>query len=203
MMGFRNKQEKKELAATIAKGRALQRAGRNPEKALEFLKKAVQRFPGDPELRLLYATVLLVFKPDDVAAEAAKAAEFGCDDPVILVRAGHLLLGNGDRDTARWCAARANELAQPGFVLEAGLVHLNGLLAAFAGEDDLAEKNLRSAVASEPANELWARHLAVFLAERGRLQEGADVLDEALKHVKEKDDLERMRSRMTAEAADS
>jgi Flp pilus assembly protein TadD len=202
-MGFGNKQEKKELAATIAKGRALQRSGRNPEEALEFLEEAAQEFPEDPELRLLYAAVLLVFRPDDVAAEAAKAAELGRDDPVILVRAGHLLLATGDRETARSCAALANEQAQPGFVLEAGLVHLNGLLAALAGEDELAEKNLRAAVAREPNNEPWAQHLAVFLAERGRLQEGAEVLDEALKHVEKKDELEKMRRRMAAEAADS
>jgi Flp pilus assembly protein TadD len=149
---------------------------------------------------LLYATVLLVFKPDEVAAEAAKAVELGADDPVILVRAGHLLLSRGDRDIARSCAARANELVQPGFVLMSGLVHLNGLLAAIAGEDGLAEENLRSAVASEPGNEQWARHLAVFLAERGRLQEGAEVLDEALKHVAQKGEIERMRDRMAAEA---
>jgi Flp pilus assembly protein TadD len=203
MMGFGKRQEKKGLSATIAKGRALRRSGQNPEEALDFLSEAVQRFPRDPELRLLYATALLAFGPDGVATEAAKAAELGNDDPAILVRAGHLLLGNGDRDAARSCAARANELAQPGFVLESGLVHLNGLLAAFAGEDDLAEKNLRWAVTSEPANVQWARHLAVFLAERGRLQEGTEVLDEALKHVEKKDQLEKMRSRMAAEAGGS
>lgn len=82
-------------------------------------------------------------------------------------------------------------------------MHLNGLLAAFAGEDDLAETYLRSALADEPANEQWARHLAVFLAERDRLQEGAEVLDEALKHVEKKDEIERMRARMAAKAADS
>jgi predicted Zn-dependent protease len=84
-----------------------------------------------------------------------------------------------------------------------GLVHLSGLLAALAGEDANAEENLRSAVASEPDNELRARHLAVFLAERGRLQEGAKVLNEARRHVEKKDELERMRARMAAEATDS
>jgi Flp pilus assembly protein TadD len=203
MMGLRKNREKKELAAAIIRGRELQRSGRDPEKALEFLEKAVQRFPGDPEIRLLYAGILLVFKPEEVAAEAAKAVELGPDDPVILVRAGHLLLSRGDREIARSCASRANELAQPGFVLMSGLVHLNGVLAALAGEDDRAEENLRSAVASEPANEPWATQLAVFLAERGRLQEGAEVLDEALKHVEKKDEIERMRDRMAAEAAGS
>lgn len=203
VISLRAVREKKALAAAITRGRELQRSGRDPEEALEFLKEAVQRFPESPEIQLLYATVLLVFNPDEVAAEVSKAVELGPDDPVILVRAGHLLLSRGDRKAARSCAARANELVQPGFVLMSGLAHLNGLLAALAGQDDVAEQNLRAAVTSEPDNEPWARHLAVFLAERGRPQEGAEVLDEALKHVEKKDELERMRARMAAEAADS
>lgn len=83
------------------------------------------------------------------------------------------------------------------------LDNLNGLLAAFAGEDDLAEEKLRAAVDKEPNNEPFARNLAVFLAERGRLREGAEVLDEALKHVEKKDEIVGMRDRMAAEAAGS
>lgn len=52
----------------------------------------------------------------------------------------------------------------------------------------------------EPDNASFARRLAVFLAERGRLREGAEVLDEALKHVGKQDVLEQMRDRMAAEA---
>jgi Flp pilus assembly protein TadD len=200
MMKLKHRRQKKELTAAIAQGRELRKLGRDPEQALEFLEEAVQRFPEDPELRLLNATVLLALRPDDVAAEAAKAAELAPDDPGTLVRAGHLLLGRGDRDAARSCAARADKLAKPDFVLMAGLDNLSGLLAAFRGEDDLGEEKLRSAVDQEPDNEPFARNLAVFLAERGRLQEGAEVLDEALKHIEKKDELERMRARMVAEA---
>jgi Flp pilus assembly protein TadD len=170
---------------------------------LEFLEQAVRRFPEDPELRLLCATVLLAIRPDEVAAEASKAAALAPDDPGTLVRAGHLLLGSRDREAAQFCAARAGELAKQDFVLMGGLDNLNGLLAAFRGEDDLAEVKLRSAVDREPANEPFAKNLAVFLAERGRLQEGAEVLDTALRHAEKKDDIERMRDQMAAEAAGS
>jgi len=54
-------------------------------------------------------------------------------------------------------------------------------------------------VKKQPANEHFARELAVFLAERGRLAEAVPVLDEALKHAEETDGLERMRARMAAE----
>jgi Flp pilus assembly protein TadD len=193
----------KELAAAITRGRELRELGRDPEEALEFLEQAVRQFPENPELRLLCSTVLMALRPDEVAAEVAKAAELAPDDPATLVRAGHLLLRCQDREAAQSCAARAGELAKPGFVLMGGLDNLNGLLAAFRGEDDMAEVKLRSAVDREPANEPFAKNLAVFLAERGRLQEGAEVLDEALKHVEKKDEIERMRDRMASEAVDS
>lgn len=200
MVNVTSRRKRKELTATIARGRALRKMGRDPEEALEFLEQGVERFPEDPELRLLCATVLLAIRPDDVAAEASKAAELAPDDPGTLVRAGHLLLGSRDREAAQFCAARAGELARPDFVLLAGLDNLNGLLAAFRGEDDLAEEKLRSAVEREPDNESFAKNLAVFLAERGRLQQGAEVLDEALRHVERKDEVERMRDQMATEA---
>lgn len=200
MMKLKGRRHMKELTAAIVRGRELRKLGRDPEKALEFLGGAIERFPEDPELRLLHATVLSAVRPDDAAAEAAKAADLAPDDPATLVRAGHLLLSSGDRETARSCAIRAERLAKPDFVLMGGLDNLFGLLAAFRGEDDCAEDKLRSAVDREPSNESFAKNLAVFLAERGRLQEGADVLDAALKHVEKKGALEQMRNRMAAEA---
>lgn len=199
-MKLRGRKQNKQVAATIDRSRDLLVAGEHRQN-LDLLEKAVDEFPQDAEIRLLYATVLLEFRPGDVASEAAKAVELGPDSPSILVRAGSLLLNRGDRDAARSCVARANELAPPDFPLMAGLDNLNGLLAAFSGEDESAESKLRSAVEKEPTNEPFARNLAVFLAERGRLQEGAEVLDEALKHVEKKDEIERMRDRMAAEAA--
>jgi len=189
------------LAVAIAKGRELIADGRF-EEAFEFLKPAVQRFPEDAEIRLLYAFSLLSHAIDEVAAEASKAIELGPDDPVILVGAGHLLIGRGNREAAQACATRATELVKPDFILMASLDNLIGTLAAFSGEDDIAEEKLRSAVEKEPDDEPFARNLAVFLAERGRLQEGAEVLEEALKHTKSKE-MECMRNRMAAEAANS
>jgi Flp pilus assembly protein TadD len=198
-MKLRNRKQKKELAATITRSRKLLTEGRHKEN-FEILQRAVQRFPEDPEIRLLYATMLLEFRLEDVASEAAKAVELGTDSPSILVRGASLLLNRGDREAARSCIERAAKLAPPDFALAGGLENLEGSLAALAGQDVLAEKKLRGAVEKEPDNESFARLLAVFLAERGRLREGAEVLDEALKQVGKQDVLEQMRDRMAAEA---
>jgi len=199
-LGIRESRQKRLAEATyIARGFF---SARTRPEALKFFEKAIQEFPDDPEIRVSYASILLDFRPEDVAAEAARAVELAQDDPATLVRAGHLLVHRGDRETARACAARANEVAQPDFVLMSGLVHLEGVVAALDGEDDLAEEKLRSATASDPDNEPWAGQLAVFLAERGRLEDAVEVLDEALKHVEHKARLEKMRLRMKKEIAE-
>lgn len=193
------KSREQELAEATDQGRRLFSAGTEQE-TFRFLEDAVQRFPDDPHIRWLYASILLAFRPEDVASEAAKAVELDPDNPWILVGSGHHLLFGGEQEAARDCADRANELVQPDSPLMASLSNLNGLLASLDGQDDVAEKNLRSAVEGEPDNGPFARSLAVFLAKRGRLAEGAAVLDEALKHVEDNDELECMRDQMAREA---
>jgi Flp pilus assembly protein TadD len=171
------------------------------QEAFEFLQKAVKEFPDDPEIRLLYATILLAFQTDKVVAEVAKAVELGPDNPAILARAAGLMIGREEIEAARSYAVRARELVPPDFALMAGLENTEGSLAYFDGDYVRAEEKLRSAVARQPENEHFARELAVFLAERGRLEDAIEVLGEALKHVKADDELERMRARMAAEVA--
>lgn len=160
-MKFKARKQKREPAAAIDRGRKLHVSG-HPEETFEFLQKAIRQFPDDPELRLLYATILLVFKPEDVAAEASKAVDLSPHDPLILVRAAHLMLHMGNHEGARSYAARANELAQPDFVRISGLISLNGLIAALDGEDDIAEERLRLAMKEEPRYSNFAVNLAKF-----------------------------------------
>lgn len=197
-MNIRHRTQKKELAALRKRSGELLVAERH-EKNLELLEKAIDRFPDDSEIRLLYATTLLKFRPSDVARQATTAIELSPDDPAILIRAASLLLNRGEVEAARSAVIRANDLTQPDFALFAGLVNLNGLLAALDGNDELAEEKLRSAVELEPTSPRFARFLTVFLAERGRLEEAVAVLDEALKHVEDKDYLQDMRTKMTQE----
>lgn len=195
------KSKKQRLAEAIEQGGRLfsaQGGKRAYEReAFEFLRRAVWEFPEDPQIRLHYASILLVFRPDDVGQEAAKAVELGCDDPGSLVRAAGLLKFAGQWDDVRSCVARANELAEPDFVLKAGLDNLNGILAAMDHEFDRAEKLFRSATEEEQIN---AIDLAKFLAWRNRDAEALEVIDEALKHVGYKFSLERLRSKIAGES---
>jgi len=194
-MNLKGRKRKKELAAAIDRGRKLLVA-RNYKETLLFLEKAVQRFPDDAELRLLLASILLRFRPDDAASEAAKAVALAPDDPRILVRAGGLMLSRGEIEAARACADRANQIVQPDFVLMSSLLNLYGLLAALGGEDDLAEEKLRSAFARDPMYSMFAVDLANFLASRHRQTEAIAVIDDALVHAEEKEDLWHLREQL-------
>lgn len=200
-MTFRTRKRKKELAAAITRGRELLTADKERE-ALEFLEETVQQFPEDAEIRLLYASALLPFRPDDVVAEAEKAVELRPDDPIVLVRAGHQLFSGGEVEAARSCAARANEVAQQGFVLESGLASLDGLLAAIDGEDELAEEKLRRAAVEDPEYSTFAIDLAKFLSERDRQTEAIAVIDNALENCRMKEGLKELRDEILGTGAE-
>ncbi len=194
--------EQRQLAASITRGRRLFSSGREQE-TFDFLERAVKQFPEDAEIRWLYAAILLAFRPGDVAEQAAKAAELAPDDPSILVRAANLLLNRGEVEEARSCALRANELAQPDFILMSGLVNLEGCLAALDGEDEVAEKKLRAAAESDPSSSPFAIDLAKFLVRWDRQADAVAAIDEALRHVEDKDCLELLREEIEADAGGS
>lgn len=192
------KSRRRELATVIDRGRQLLAEGGEQE-TYQYLRNAVQRFPKDPEVRVNYASILLAIRPNDVAAEAAKAVELGPDNPVILVRAGNMLFDRGDVEAARSCALRASEVAAPDFALLSGLASLNGLLAAVDGDDALAEAELRAAVQIDPDVSGPTIHLAKFLRSRDRGADAIAIIDSCLRRAKEKGDLEQLRNKMATE----
>ena len=194
--------KQRQLTAAIDRGRRLFSSGREQE-TLDFLERAVKQFPEDPEIRWLYAVILLAFRPEDVAVQAAKAVALAPDDPSILVRVASLLFNRGEVEEARSCAVRANDLAQPDFIFLPELVNLNGCLAAADGDDDVAEEELRAALESEPSSSPFAVDLAQFLARRDRQADAVSVIDEALAHVKDGDALKRLREEIETDAADA
>jgi Flp pilus assembly protein TadD len=190
---MRKKRQKREPADAIQRSRALLVSGRH-EANFDHLRTSVEKFPGDPEIRLLYATVLLEYGPEEVAAEAVTAAELGRDSPPIIVGAAQLMLNRGEVEDARTWLARANELAPADFTLGASLMNLNGLIAALDGEDELAEERLRSALRSEPDNGPFAIDLARFLVSRERRDEAVEIVDQTLMRTDGRENLERFRA---------
>jgi Flp pilus assembly protein TadD len=84
-MTLGGRRRRKELNADVEKAQKLLMAGKTKE-VFDFLVPAVDKHPNDPELRLLYATMLMEFRPDEVGTEALKALAIGPDDPIFLTR---------------------------------------------------------------------------------------------------------------------
>jgi predicted Zn-dependent protease len=185
----------KDLAAAIERGRRLLVEHRSQETD-GFLEDAMRRFPGDAELRLLYASNLLAIRPEDAAAEAIKAVELDPEEPILLLRAASLLFTMKHVDSAREYATRARALAPSGFLFMAELIDLEARLATIEGSDGEAEEGFRRAVELEPENEMLALHLARFLANRNRPADALQVIEQSANQT---ETLSRLRNELSDE----
>jgi Flp pilus assembly protein TadD len=165
---------------------------------LALLEVVVERFPEDPEIRLLFATALLPFRPAEVPWQAATAIQLDPDDPGRLTRAASILFHLDELEAARSYAARASRLMPPGFALASDLLSLGAKFAAMDGDPELAEEALREAVDAAPDREDLARDLATFLADCGRQTEALAVIDAALTTVRHQGKLIGLRDKLAA-----
>lgn len=179
----------------VERAKRLLLEGRDDE-FLAFTEEAVESMPEDPEIRLLYATALLPFRPDNVAWEAATAIKLDPDNPWRLVRAASLLFHRGEIDAARSYVGRAAQLAPSGFEFAPELAHLGGRIAAIDGDRDLAEESLRAALEAEPDRPEFARDLAQFLCDQDRCDEARDVVDSSLSVNPRDRELNQLRHRL-------
>ena len=199
-MRFTRRSRRQRLAAAIEHGRRLVKEQKDQE-ALAFLEKAARDFPESPEMPLMLATIYRDSRPEAIPIQLAKAANLGSDDPVIQVLVGHRFLNEGDFDSARSCATRAEASVDFDFPLFADLEGLRGRIAARDGDYAVAEEKLRSALRREPECFTHWVHLARFLWARGRDEDALTVIDESLPQVREDIDtdlLEQLRSEITA-----
>jgi Flp pilus assembly protein TadD len=174
------------LASSIAHGRTLIREQR-PRESATFLKSAVERFPSDPELRLLYGTALVAVGSPDAAWQLAESAALSPDDPRLLTRAASQLYYACEYAAARDYAQRALSLAPEDFELYSSLVHLGAQLAVVDGSPALAEEGFQAAVDLEPDNPLYIRDFARFLVSQGRGAEAISAIDGVLARVDDAD----------------
>jgi tetratricopeptide (TPR) repeat protein len=194
------RRRRRALATAIDHGRQLRREDRDYEN-LQFFEEAMQQFPENGELRLLYGTALLMSQPKQALSEIAKATEIDPEDPTLLTRAAHIMYSMNQLDHARSYAKRAKESAPEEFIFAPELLNLESNFAALDGEDELAEEGLRLAMEREPRMEALALDLAKFLAERRREAEALDVIDKALERTKETTYLKRLRGEISGESA--
>jgi Tfp pilus assembly protein PilF len=195
------KRRERNLAATTKRGRELFVEG-SEEDALSFLEEAVSRFPADAELRLLYASILLAFRPDEVVAEAMLAANLGRGKMNIQVRAGQILVERGEVDAAKDCLYRVRKASGSGITNRPGLENLEGLVAAREGEPVVAEERLRGATERDPEIASFALDLAQFLDSEGRFAEAIAVIDQSLDRVENKERLRNLRTQIVARIND-
>jgi tetratricopeptide (TPR) repeat protein len=178
-MGVRSWIRRTELLGRISYARELVFGADDP-RTIPYLEWSVERFPKEPEFHMLMAIALMVNRGDEeIAAEAARAAELAPASPAMQVRAGNVLINHGGLEAARDCVARARERVDEDFPLITGLVYLEGRLASNDGEYELAEEKFRWTVATEPERAGNAIGLARFLWARGRIAEAVETLDEA------------------------
>jgi Flp pilus assembly protein TadD len=168
--------------ATINRAHKLLDENRHKEN-LELLEAAVERYPEDAEIRLLYGTALVPARPQDAPRQLAEAIALDPDDPARLTRAASILYYLGETEAARSYAARATQLAQEGFALAPDLTNLGGKLALLQGDDALAEDALATAVELCPERPDFAYDLAAFLIARGRTPDAISVIERALAGV--------------------
>jgi Flp pilus assembly protein TadD len=153
------------LTETIQHAKELLRDERHEEN-LAFLTEAVERFPKDPEVRLLYGTLLVMFRPEDAAWEIATAISFDTTDPYRLTRAAQMLYVLGEFDAAQDYVDWTLDAAPDDFALLPALLNVGGKLAARRGDDEMADAALRRAVEREPDNPHFAQDLEEYLNSR-------------------------------------
>lgn len=181
-MGLRQAWREAKLAAAIERGRRLMREEKD-EEYLAFVLQAGRRFPQSAEIQWMVASAMRGVgerSDEEVAAQAAKTAAIGVQDPTIQVRVGYLLIDADDVEAARLCAARAEELAGEDFVLSADLEGLKGRIEAHDGDFAAAEEKFRSVLSREPQWPSNWTQLARFLWARGRNEEALALLAESL-----------------------
>jgi Flp pilus assembly protein TadD len=173
------------FAADFDRAEALHSEGRTDE-AESILQAVIAKYPDDPEPYLRLAPMLTQRGVDAEAAElAARAAEYGWDDPNVVFRAAQWSWrgdpGASKRFLAHMEALLAERGSEEGFPFRPDVWHLEGLLAAQVDEDDeFAVDRFSRAFEAEPNGVGHGADLALQLAHLGRFREARDVLARAL-----------------------
>jgi Flp pilus assembly protein TadD len=148
---------------------------------LALTRRAVERFPDDPDLRLEHATALQDAEPEQARREALHAVSLDqAGDAVRLTRAAGVLLAVGDLTGAQACVDNAVRAGSSNAIVINKLSSLQGEIAVKRGNLQAAETYLRAAHEAEPEDASYARDLAAVLAAQGRFGDALNVIDRSL-----------------------
>ena len=169
------------MEAEFDRAYALHEAGRSDE-ALAVLRGLVEQHPQSAEAQLSLAPMLVALGRFEEAAECARlGAERAWNDPYLLVRAA-TTAWHGDPAAAKVYLGRVDELTgwAPSFALEGEVWHLKALLAWSEGARATALERFTQAFEADPGGLGVGADLALALAESGRGEEAAAVVERAL-----------------------
>lgn len=183
------------LEQVLERSDELARADRHQEN-LALLTDALGQHPDEPEVALRAAAAY--HGEDDGQTERLPrhAVALAPDDPIVLTRAGFMMLDLGLTDQALEWSRHAQERADADFPLVFDLVHLGGKIALARDEPEVAERLLRLAFENQPETLGHGRYLAALLEAQSRDEEALEVVEEALVHRPEDRDLDVRRIRL-------
>jgi tetratricopeptide (TPR) repeat protein len=174
---------------------------------LALLEVATDRFPDDPDIRLLAGLSLIPFQPEDAPWHLATAVALDPENAERIARAASVLAALGQLEAAEDYIVRVHELAPQHYRLHLKLVNVTGRIAEARGDDELAEEALGEAFANDPDDGGYALDFARFLADRDRASEALEVIDRALalvdralQHTSERSKLQQLRETLTSGA---
>jgi tetratricopeptide (TPR) repeat protein len=192
----REQRRKEKAWPTILRGRDLFAYG--PEDvATAFLEEAVQNFPDNAEIRLLYGLTLLPSDREGGVREVRRAVELDPYEPRYLIPTAWKIFDWDSPELARDYAARAREMGGENSHWGSELVLLEAHFALEDGDEEAAEAGFRLALEREPESEWFAIVLARFLADRERQDEALEVVQQALRTSKYKDTLTRLETELS------
>lgn len=142
------------------------------EDGLQVMRRAVERDPGDPDLRKdLGGALRDGGRPDEAVQVLAAAAELAPDDPGIAYNLGLSLADLGQLDAADGALSRALDLgADPGTVrLERGVIRARGGLWA------PAEADLVAALEALPGHCAPVANLGLLYEKTERAEQAAEL----------------------------
>ena len=151
---------------------------RDLKSAIEVLRRAETRYPGDPTLPAARAQLALLLDDRDQVEEAlGRALSLDPDDPMALnARANYLADRKGDLEGAYSDLLRATELA-PG---ASNVWNTMGLVQRGRGASREAEAAIHRAIELSPHDPVYLVNLAFIYLDDDRLEEAKALIDRAL-----------------------